>query len=64
MEHDRFEGERTLMRIHIGESDRSSTSSAARTSAARQCFAAWAGTAQRASITLRRSCDFRRTFQS
>lgn len=22
MEHDRFEGERTLMRIHIGESDR------------------------------------------
>ena len=22
MEHERFEGERTLMRIHIGESDR------------------------------------------
>ena len=59
MEHERFEGERTLMRIHIGESDRgmasrctrrSSNCCARKNSVALRCCAGWAASGLRAFI--------------
>jgi PII-like signaling protein len=67
--HERFEGERTLMRIHIGESDRwhgKPLYQAIIELLRRDNFSGatvlrgWAATAHQAFITLTGFCDFRR----